>query len=163
MLLLPLPLWLRVPVCLYVTSVKLSGSQAKVNSPALGSGVTGSRDVFPQEPRDPWRLQAGAREGLRGEDDPLSCPPQEHWLVSLFSSLSTSCPFPFYLVPPHHLHLYGSFIRSLSASVYTKLFNSISFSLIQSFVRAVTHLCSNTLNVSHLYIMQYKGDIKIIN
>lgn len=33
-------LWVRVPVCLYVTSVKLSGGQAKVNSPALGSGVT---------------------------------------------------------------------------------------------------------------------------
>lgn len=33
-------LWVRVPMCLYVTSVKLSGGQAKVNSPALGSGVT---------------------------------------------------------------------------------------------------------------------------
>lgn len=33
-------LWVRVPVCLYVTSVKLSGGRAKVNSPALGSGVT---------------------------------------------------------------------------------------------------------------------------
>lgn len=88
MLLLPLPLWLRVPVCLYVTSVKLSGSQAKVNSPALGSGVTGSQDVFPQEPRDPWRLRAGAREGPGGEDDPLSCPPQEQRLLYFFLSIS---------------------------------------------------------------------------
>lgn len=84
----PLPPWLWVPVCLYVTSVKLSGGQAKVNSPAPGSGVMGGRDVFPQEPRDPLRLLAGAREGLQGKMIPKVAPHKNtHCPVHLFTSL----------------------------------------------------------------------------
>lgn len=85
-------------MCLYVTSVKLSDSWAKVNSPALGQGWWRPR-CFPQEPRDPRRLLAGARGGLREEDDPLSCPPEEHTSagLSFFFLLSPSFTlFSFY-------------------------------------------------------------------
>ncbi|KAF3834857.1 hypothetical protein F7725_027415 [Dissostichus mawsoni] len=55
----------------------LSGSQAKVNSPALGSGVMGAEMFFLRNPGTPGGFWLGPGRGW-GEDDPLSCPPQEH-------------------------------------------------------------------------------------
>lgn len=83
-----------VPVCNISKTVRQPG-QGK--QPSNGFRGDGGRDVFPQEPRDPRRLLVGPKEGLRGEDDPLSCPPRTHIGQSAVHILSS----PFCLLPCH--------------------------------------------------------------
>lgn len=109
-----LPLWLGVPVCLYVTSVKLSGSQAKVNSPAPGSGVMGAEMFFLRNQGTPGGFWLGPGRGQGGEDDPLSCPPKERTLTSLSFFLFQSWSSAFCHFPPHR-SVCGSLILHLSA------------------------------------------------
>lgn len=162
-----------VPVCNISKAVRRPG-QGK--QPSAGFRGDGGRDVFPQEPRDPRRLLAGAREGPRGEDDPLSCPPQEHTPASLFSpsiSISSLLLCVSFLLTSLSLWFY----LSLSASLHTKLFNSIYLTHVHSsFMSSLTHsytflptsfLCWHKrdihmcmdLNMSDIYSMQYMVDV----
>lgn len=56
-----------VPVCNISKAVRQPG-QGK--QPSTGFRGDGGRDVFPQEPGDPWRFLTGAREGPRGKTIP---------------------------------------------------------------------------------------------
>lgn len=161
-------------MCLYVTSVKLSGSRAKVNSPALGSGVMGGRDVFPQEPRDPRRLLAGAREGQRGKTIPSVAPHKNtHQLVSFFSFFSISIfsllPFVSLLLATRSLWFF------LFLYLCTQTFNIISLTHVQSFTTTfmysytytflpILFLCWHERDAfQYASYMQSMGDIEIIN
>lgn len=74
-----------VPVCNISKAVRQPG-QGK--QPSTGFRGDGGRDVFPQEPRDPWRLLAGAREGPRGGRWSPKLPPKRtHTNQFIFFSL----------------------------------------------------------------------------
>lgn len=122
-----------VPVCNISKAVRQPG-QGK--QPSAGFRGDGGRDVFPQEPRDPWRLLAGAREGQRGEDDPLSCPPQEHTLANLsFSFLLITLSLRHFLflhlctqssstASPSHIHSNSSALSHTPALLLSYLNHS---------------------------------------
>lgn len=78
-------------MCLYVTSVKLSGSRAKVNSPALGSGVMEAEMFFLRNPGTPVGFWLGPGRGqgerqsprLPPPSPPRSAPTRTHTTVAL--------------------------------------------------------------------------------
>ena len=117
-----------VPVCNISKAVRRPG-QGK--QPSFGFRGDGGRDVFPREPRDPRGLLAGAREGLRGEDDPRSCPPQERRTL-FFLSLSISI---FHLLP---------FVSLSSSSPSSRCFRSFSFYICvhKALQRHLLHTCT---------------------
>lgn len=103
-------------MCLYVTSVKLSGSRAKVNSPALGSGVMGAEMFFLRNPGTPEGFWLGPRRGRRGKTIPSVAPHKNTHQPFFF--------FPFFPKSSLIHALSPSFlfvVLSFSASVDTKL------------------------------------------
>lgn len=110
-----------VPVCNISKAVRQPG-QGK--QPSTGFRGDGGRDVFPQEPRDPWRLLAGAREGPRGGRWSPKLPPKRtHTNQFIFFSLPVVI-FCLLSLSSSSLCLWFSHsasLRSVLASVYTAL------------------------------------------
>lgn len=134
-------------MCLYVTSVKLSGSQAKVNSPALGSGVMGAKMFFLRNPGTPGGFWLGPVRSRGGKTIPSVAPHKNtHWPVSLLYSLSLDlhllfCPFVSLLLivpslwffPFPHLCTQNSSTASLSHIYSDSSVRSHTFFLPKSF------------------------------
>lgn len=108
-------------MCLYVTSVKLSGSRAKVNSPALGSGVMGAEMFFLRNPGTPVGFWLGPGRGQGERQSPQLPPTRTHTSRTLFMIIIIII-----ILYLNHLLLFGSFLNAC-----TKRFFIISLTFYQ--------------------------------
>lgn len=134
-----------VPVCNISKAVRQPG-QGK--QPSTGFRGDGGRDVFPQEPRDPWRLLAGAREGPRGGRWSPKLPPKRtHTNQFIFFSLPVVI-FCLLSLSSSSLCLWFSHSASLCVLCWhlcTQPFSSICFTHIQPFIITLIHTFIHSL------------------
>lgn len=108
-----------MPVCNIGKAVRQPG-QGK--QPSAGFRGDGGRDVFPQEPGDPRRLLAGAREGPRGKTIPSVAPHKNTPAALLFMIIIIII-----ILYLSHLLLFGSFLNPLKTCTQRFFIISLTF------------------------------------
>lgn len=161
-----------MPVCNISKAVRQPG-QGK--QPSAGFRGDGGPRCFSSGTQGPPKASGWGQGGAEGEDNPLSCPPQEHTPAGLFFSSSLSQSSLFYLLSPSFspLALCGS--PFLFLHLCTQTFNIISLTHVQSFTTTFMYSYTYTFlpilfpcwherdAFQYASYMQSMGDIEIIN
>lgn len=160
-----------VPVCNISKAVRQPG-QGK--QPSAGFRGDGGPRCFSSGTQGPPKASGWGQGGAEGEDNPLSCPPQEHTPAGLFFSffsisIFSLLPFVSLLLTTRSLWFF------LFLYLCTQTFNIISLRHVQSFTTTfmysytytflpILFLCWHERDAfQYASYMQSMGDIEIIN